>query len=163
MLAGFTWVLLLATAILWTVIIDKVYYMKYVLSGMLPPTDIPRLFNAIEVYLHGSLAVLLMFYVGLWTIKLNFLMFFKQLGYQITYYRIYWWAITIFTVIAGIACISNIQYDCLAVTVEETMAKCSGPAAIRFEDVTLKVNCALDVLTDVLSKSIVLTALGKRC
>jgi hypothetical protein len=150
--AGFAWILLLTTAILWTVIMDKVYYMKYVLSGMLPPTDIPRLFDAIRVYLHGSLAVLMMFYMGLWTIKINFLIFFKRLGYQINYFRIYWWCVTIFTVIAGAACLGNIQYSCLAVTVEESVAKCSTPSAVRYQDITLKVNCALDVLTDVLSK-----------
>ncbi|KAJ4374837.1 hypothetical protein N0V83_001915 [Neocucurbitaria cava] len=138
---------------------DKVYYMKYVLSGMMLPTDLPRLFEAIKVYLHGSLAVLLMFYIGLWTIKINFLIFFKQLGYQITYYRVYWWGITIFTVIAGAACIGDIQYDCLAVTVQESMAKCAGPAAIKYQDITLKVNCALDVLTDVLIMSLPISIL----
>jgi hypothetical protein len=157
--AGFAWILLLTTAILWTIIMDKVYYMKYVLSGMVPPTDMVKLFDAIQVYLHGSLAVLIMFYVGLWTVKINFLIFFKRLGYQISYYRTYWWVITVFTVAAGAACIGDIQYDCLAVTVEQTMAKCSQPAAIKYQDITLKVNCALDVLTDILIMSLPFTIL----
>jgi hypothetical protein len=126
--------------------------MEHVLAGMLPPDDLPRLFNAYTAYLHGSLGVLLMFYVGLWAIKIGFLVFFKRLGDRVRFYRIYWWAITVVTVVAGVACIGDIQYGCLAVPVQETLVKCAGPAAIRFQDTTLKVNCALDVLTDVLSE-----------
>jgi hypothetical protein len=150
--AGGAWVLLLSTAILWTVLMNDLYEMKYVLSGKkLPGLGFMR---SIEQYLHGSMAILIMFYLGLWTVKINFLVFFYRLGAQITYYRVYWWVVTVFTLAAGAVCIGTIQYQCLAVSVEESMAKCSGASAIRFQDITLKVNCGLDVFTDALSESL---------
>jgi hypothetical protein len=149
-LAGVAWVFLLATALVWTVIMDDVYEMKYVLSGKQYATA--HFMTALGRYLHGSLAVLLMFYLGLWTIKMNFLVFFYRLGDQVTYYRIYWWVVTIFTVCAGIVCIGTIQYECLAVPPEKSSAVCAGPDKTRFQNITLKVNMALDVVTDAMSK-----------
>lgn len=148
--AGVAWVLLLSTAITWTVLMDDVYEIKYVLSGLKFPGN--GFIHSLEKYLHGSMAVLMMFYLGLWTVKINFLVFFYQLGSKITAYRIYWWTVTIFTIAAGLVCVGTIQYQCLAVSVQESMAKCSGASAIRFQDITLKVNCGLDVFTDALSK-----------
>jgi hypothetical protein len=142
--------LLLATAITWSVIIDNVYEMVGVLSGQQYPTS--TFLHSLERYLHGSLAVLIMFYMGLWTIKINFLLFFRGLGDQVkSFYWLYWWAVSVFTIAAGAVCIGTVQYQCLAVSTTESMAKCSGADAIRFQDVTLKVNCGLDVLTDALS------------
>ncbi|KAJ8059985.1 hypothetical protein OCU04_011598 [Sclerotinia nivalis] len=147
--AGFAWILLVSTAILWTVIINDFYEIKYVLSGMKMPDA--NLFYSLGRYLHGSLAVLFIFYVELWCIKINFLIFFRKLGDQVRHYQIYWWIVTLFTVAAGAVCIGTIQYDCLG-SVEKAIAECAQPSAVRFEDVTLKVNCALDVLTDALSE-----------
>jgi hypothetical protein len=150
---GFAWSLLLATAITWTITLDDIYYMKYVYSSGLPPENLPRLYQSIRSHLHGTLSMLVMFYLGLWSIKINFLIFFRRLGYQITYYRIYWWVVVVFTALAGAACISDLQYSCAVVTVQEALESCSTPEFERFERTTLVVNCALDVFTDVLSKS----------
>lgn len=157
LLTGVAWILLLATALIWTIIMDDVYEMKYVLSGQQYPTA--HFMTALGRYLHGSLAVLLMFYLGLWTIKLNFLTFFYRLGDQITYYRIYWWFVTIFTICAGITCIGTIQYECLAVSPERTSAICAGPEKTQYQNITLKVNMALDVLTDAMVMSLPISIL----
>jgi len=157
--AGFAWILLVSTAILWTVIIDDLYEVKHVLSGeKVYDAGFPR---SLLRYLHGSLVVLLFFYLTLWTIKINFLVFFYRLGHQIREYRIYWWCVTVFTIAAGATCVGTIQYNCLAVSIEESMTRCSGGSAVRFENITLKVNCALDVLTDALIMSMPISILWK--
>lgn len=57
-----------------------------------------------ECYMKGSIAVLFLFYVGLWTIKMSFLVFFYRLGEQVTYYRVSWWILTTVTVASGAVC-----------------------------------------------------------
>ncbi|CAG8954818.1 hypothetical protein HYFRA_00004744, partial [Hymenoscyphus fraxineus] len=159
--ACFAWVLQLSTAILWTVISSSLYEMLSVLSGQAYPTA--TFLHSLGQYLHGSLAVLLMFYLGLWTIKINFLLFFRKLGDQVkNYYRIYWWIVTVFTMAAGAVCIGTIQYSCLAIpTVQSLDGKCTQPEAIRFQDITLKVNCGLDVVTDAMILSMPISMLWR--
>ncbi|KAF2787235.1 hypothetical protein K505DRAFT_367528 [Melanomma pulvis-pyrius CBS 109.77] len=103
-----------------------------------------------ERYFKGSLAVLFLFYVGLWTIKLSFLVFFYKLGEQVAYCRVRWWIVTTITVASGAICVGTIQYHCLAESLEKAAIKCLDRDAIEFQSITLKVNYALDVMTDAL-------------
>jgi hypothetical protein len=162
-ITGFAWILLLATAIVWQVIVPDLYEVMEVGAGMRMPSS--NFLNNLIQYSRGQLSVLLMFYTGLWTIKLNFLVFFRKLGGQVTYYRIAWWCVTIFTICAFFTCIGTIQYNCLAGDAQWIAMNCTNASSIRFQDITLKVNCGLDVLTDALSKSAsyALSSLGCEC
>ncbi|CAG8975094.1 hypothetical protein HYALB_00008934 [Hymenoscyphus albidus] len=162
-LVSFAWMLLLGTALLWTVIINNFYEIANFLSGKAYLTaTFP---HSLEQYLHGSLAAWLMFYLVLWTIKINFLLFFRKLGDKVTnYYKIYWWAVLIFTLAAGIVCVGTIQYDCLAVTFEQSTASqgtCAGPKDIKFQDFALKFPAALDIITDALIISMPISMLWR--
>jgi hypothetical protein len=148
-LTGFAWIVLLATAILWQVIADDLYELMEVTAAVRLPS-VNFVSNA-ERYMKGSLAVLFMFYVGLWTVKMSFLVFFYRLGNQVTYYRVSWWIVTCITVACGAVCLGDIQYHCLADPLAVVAVKCLGGDAIQFQNITLKVNCALDVFTDALS------------
>lgn len=148
-LTGFAWIILLATAILWQVITPDLYELMEVTAAIRMP-GVNFVENA-ERYMKGSLAVLFLFYVGLWCVKLSFLIFFYRLGDQVTYYRVSWWIVTIFTICAGFVCLGDIQYHCLADPFAIIATKCLGGDAIQFQNITLKVNCALDVFTDALS------------
>jgi hypothetical protein len=152
---AFAWSLLLATAIIWSTTLEEIYYMKHIYSSgiRITPENSPRLFTAIRTHLDATISMLVMFYIGLWSIKINFLIFFRRLGYRITYYRVYWWIVAIVTGLAGIACISDLQYACVVVTVQESLETCSTPKIEKFEKDTLIINCVLDVFTDVLSKN----------
>jgi hypothetical protein len=150
-LTGFAWIVLLATAILWQIVTPDMYELMEVTAAIRIPG--PNFIENAERYMKSSLAALFMFYVGLWTVKMSFLVFFYRLGEQVTYYRISWWIVTIFTVAAGFTCIGTIQYNCLSKPIMEVMIKCTSHDAIQFQNITLKVNCALDVFTDVLSMS----------
>ncbi|KAH8699444.1 hypothetical protein GQ44DRAFT_764685 [Phaeosphaeriaceae sp. PMI808] len=147
-LAGFAWIILLATAILWQVITPDLYELMEVTAAMRLPSE--NFVENAERYMKGSLAVLFLFYVGLWSIKMSFLVFFYRLGDQVTYYRVSWWIVTIFTVSAGFVCLGDIQYHCLADPLMKVVTKCLSRDAIMFQNVTLKVNCTLDVFTDAL-------------
>ena len=148
-LAGFAWIILLATAILWQVIMPDMYELMEVTSAIRIPS-VNFVQNA-ERFMKGSLAVLFLFYVGLWSIKMSFLVFFYHLGDQVTYYRVSWWCVTIFTAAAGFVCIGDIQYHCLADPLVKVAAKCISGDSVNFQNITIKVNCGLDVFTDALS------------
>ena len=49
-----------------------------------------------------------------WTLKPNFLLFFKRLGKrQIRSYSIFWWVVLVFTLARGVVSIGLMQFHCL--------------------------------------------------
>jgi hypothetical protein len=147
-LAGFAWFLLLTSACIWHMTIDGMYELAYVSSGVALPTA--NFMHNAHRFLLGSNVALVMFYVGLWSVKLSFLVFFYRLGNHFRAYQILWWIVLAFTIMSGIACIGSIQYHCLSDPFEKVAMNCSSEKAIRWQEVTIKVNCALDVVTDVM-------------
>jgi hypothetical protein len=134
---------------------DGMYELSHVSAGMaLPSADFMH--NA-HRFLVGSNVALIMFYAGLWSIKLSFLVFFHRLGDQFRTYQIFWWCVLAFTIASGAVCIGDIQYHCLSDSFDKIAAHCHTDYAISYQEITIKVNCALDVLTDVLSESTVPT------
>ncbi|PVH96015.1 hypothetical protein DM02DRAFT_675103 [Periconia macrospinosa] len=147
-IAGFAWLLLLISACIWYMTIDGMYELSFVSAGMaLPTADFPH--NA-HRFLVGSNVALIMFYVGLWSIKISFLVFFYRLGENFRPYQICWWIVLVCTIGSGLVCIGDIQYHCLSDSFDKVFSKCASENAIRFQEVTIKLNCALDVVTDVM-------------
>jgi len=58
------------------------------------------------------------------------------------------------TVLAGVSCLADIQYDCLLKPVAYVFAKCDLKAATDFEWATLHANVASDLVTDAMIISI---------
>lgn len=54
------------------------------------------------------------FYTGLWSVKLSFLVFFKRLGQNVRNQQIVWWTVLLITIGSYLACLSIIDYRCLA-------------------------------------------------
>lgn len=54
----------------------------------------------------------ILFYSVLWLVKLSFLMFFWRLGSKVRRQKILWWFIMVFTLLAWVACVADIQYKC---------------------------------------------------
>lgn len=67
-----------------------------------------------EQYLRKSVAVIIFFYTGLWSIKLSFLIFFRRLGQNVRNQKIVWWSVLIITTASYFACLGDIDYKCLA-------------------------------------------------
>lgn len=148
-IVGIAWILLLATAITWQIILPDLYEFMDISAGLRRPSS--DFLNTLLRYSRGQLSIFIMFFIGLWAVKLSFLVFFYRLGSMITYYRIAWWCITVVTLSAGFVCIGTMEYNCLAKSAQEIMTNCSQQSSRRHQYITLKVNCALDVLTDALS------------
>jgi hypothetical protein len=129
-LTGFVWIVLLATTILWHVVAPDMYELMGVAAMVRMPSE--HFVQHAERYMKGSLGVLFVFYVGLWTVKVGFLGFFYRLGSKVTYYCVFWWVVTCITVACGAVCVGDIQYHCLADSLAVVSAKCLGGDAIQF-------------------------------
>ena len=143
----FAWFFALATAIDWQLVSSKMYQFVSVTSGHLWPPP-PNFITVTGSYYDGSLAVLVFYYSSLWSIKIAFLLFFRRLGQNVMGQKVLWCFIFGFTVATYLICIGDIQYSCLVSPLPELLATCSSDANIQFQTATLKLNCALDVITD---------------
>lgn len=146
-----SWLLLLATAIMWQFVSQYWYQIQEVASGHLYPP--PATYTAdSERYLRMSVPIIAFFYTGLWSVKLSFLLFFRRLGNKVRGQKLHWWIVTAFTLATWCTCIATIHYNCLVSPFMKIRVSCSGFGAINFQRITLKFNCAMDVLTDALGE-----------
>ncbi|KAL9002679.1 MAG: hypothetical protein Q9188_004405 [Gyalolechia gomerana] len=150
----FAWLMALFTAIDWQIVARYMYQFISITSGQLwpPPASFVK---DTENYYKGSVVVLVFFYTSLWAVKFSFLLFFRRLGHNVTgWHKVFWWSVFGFTVATYLVCIGDIQYSCLAVPLPKLFQHCSTDGAIHYQLVTLKFNCAVDVLTDYMSQSL---------
>lgn len=149
----FAWLLALLTAIDWQIVANFMYQFMAITSGRLWPP--PATFVAdTERYYKGSVIVLVFFYTGLWAVKFSFLLFFKRLGQNVARQKVLWWCVFGFTVATYLVCLGDIQYSCLAAPLATLEMHCSTDSAVHYQRVTLAFNCAVDVVTDYISMSI---------
>ena len=66
-----SWVMLLATAIIWQCVGGDFYQLLAVLSGELQPLP-PTFATDSQMYLRASVAIFVLFYSCLWSVKLSF-------------------------------------------------------------------------------------------
>ena len=95
----------------------------------------------------------MLMYTSLWLVKLSFLLFFYRLGPRlISEMRCHWWAVAIFTLLAYGATFTTYPYMCSFGSLEQVRSPyCMAQQNKSF--VNMKVNTALDVITDVASKT----------
>ncbi|KAL9002118.1 MAG: hypothetical protein Q9188_004939 [Gyalolechia gomerana] len=108
----FAWLALLINVVLWQTGADSLYEYIAVTSRQLwpPPLGFEHRF---EVFLRKDAATLILFYTGLWSIKLSFLLFFKRLGQNVRHQGKIWWVVLGITVAAYIVGVSTIPYRCM--------------------------------------------------
>jgi hypothetical protein len=104
------WFMLLTTAILWKYNIHYVYQNYEMVRGERPFG--PDAIRDWGTFMRLIIPVNVLFYSGLWAVKLSFLLFFRSFGAKIQSYEIYWWVVLVITVIGYIGCIADMQYEC---------------------------------------------------
>lgn len=144
--------MVLASAISWQIFAPHMYYVMTVSAGLEMPGE--GFAQLAEKYFKSTAAVIILFYSALWSVKISFLLFFRRLGTNVQGQKLIWWPVFGITVATYFACIGTIQYQCLLSSFEYLAANCATPAATSFQQITLKLNCAWDVITDCLSKLI---------
>ncbi|PSR75301.1 hypothetical protein BD289DRAFT_399406 [Coniella lustricola] len=103
-----------------------------------------------ELWLKVQLISELFFYTSLTSVKLAFLLFFRRLGANVHHFSLLWWPIVALVGILYIICIGTVEYRCLLPKLEDITGYCSSKTSGDFTVITLKFNCAMDVLSDFL-------------
>ena len=124
---------LLINTILWQFGQGGLYENIAASSGQLYPLP-SGLDHATEQYLRKSIAVIIFFYTGIWSVKFSFLVFFKRLGHNVRNQSVVWWVVLAFTLAAYVTCLGTIQYTCLVSSFEYIESKYRMPQNIAFNN-----------------------------
>lgn len=143
--------LLLAATILGQLSVGFIYNMVAVGNGDAMPS--PDFMNETTTGLRTFGVLMVLNYVGIWLIKLNFLLFFRRLGNHVRMYRMLWWSVVAFNLAAGVTCIGITDFRCLMPPAEQVMANCNSPSAVMRSYTISKISCSLDAVGDAMSKS----------
>ncbi|KAF2464158.1 uncharacterized protein BDR25DRAFT_272125 [Lindgomyces ingoldianus] len=141
------WLLSVANAAIWTAISREIYFDSDLANSRLeqiPPDFIQRL----ERLIRGNLSAYLLAYASLWSIKISFIVFFRNFGEKLRNQRIAWYAVLGFCLASFAVCIGTVDYRCLTSKGMKMISVCREPRTTTFEFVTLRLTTALDVLTD---------------
>ena len=152
-LAIIAWVMLLAVVILCQTQAKTLYEQYAIISGRKPST--PDFVDRYTIFVRSILPLSILFYSCLWCIKLSILLFFRRLLAKVRGHHILWWVILAITTLSWVVCIADIQYRCYVSSIESIMAYCSTLPAIHWLNRSFYADCALDIITDCLSKSLV--------
>lgn len=153
----FAFALLLSVVAIGQAFLEDLYKEIAFENGQLQPdANLP---NAVEKGLHGFGAAMTISLVGISAIKINFLVFFKRLGTQITSYLVFWYIVLVVTIGCGVTNIAMMDYKCVFATFEYLMASCQTRGTLQRVYNFQKVSVSLDVISDALSKFLLLTPL----
>lgn len=150
LLITLAYVLLVVSSALWQWGAKYMYQVLDANAGII--ADGVNVFRSMRLFLRVSFATELMFYIILLLFKLSLLFFFKRLSGHLDYFRYYWWIVLILSAITFVVAIGNVDYRCLLNPLDDIVVHCNSNSGTHFLTITLVVNCALDVLTDFLSK-----------
>ena len=89
---------------------------------------------------------------GIWTIKMNFMLFFYRFGRQPKAYATLWWVAMVVIVACGAVQFGVIPYSCLFADLTYMQDHCGSKSTKGYIYSAYKVNVAVDVLSDFISK-----------
>ncbi|KAK4206356.1 hypothetical protein QBC37DRAFT_300964 [Rhypophila decipiens] len=141
--------IILGCAIVGQIRLHYVYTMEDVGNGLttvIPPTffeDIPK--ALIAVFSEAVMCT-----VGIYAVKLNFLLFFHRLGGQIQQYLIFWWVVLVITVGCFATTVALFEYKCTLSDIIVIVTECTSKTDIAREWRNVILTCSLDAFTDVL-------------
>ena len=144
--------MLLSTASLGQAYLSNLYVLMAVSKSEIVPG--PNFYKEAQQGLRGYGSAVILSWLGIWAIKLNFLLFFKRLGAQITAYTISWWIVLFATIACGAASLGLMQYDCMFGPINDIINTCARHDSLKQTSSFFKGSCIVDVVSDVLSKSV---------
>lgn len=107
------WLMSLANAVVWQKNADQLYMVIAVESGVMKMQP-PELMPHIYIGLRSVFASSLLYYTALWSVKISFLLFFRNLDNSIRRQRMIWYCVLTFTLASYMICLAMIEYKCLS-------------------------------------------------
>lgn len=142
---------LLTTSVLTQTGLLYVYNTTAISLGELKPTA--NFWDDNTKGLHALLAQLVLTIIGIWLVKLNFLLFFRRLIWNVSRkYQIFWWFTLIVTLGCGGTTFGLTRFNCLLGDPEEIQRVCNSPPELRLSSIDNIASAILDVVSDILSR-----------
>jgi len=104
--------------------------------------------------LKGDAIAIILSIIGLWLIKLNFMILFYRLGYKIRSYLILWWVALVLVVGCGVVNIALIPYDCMLGSMTHITMECAKESRVNNIYTVYIATVAVDVLSDIIGTHI---------
>lgn len=146
----FSLAILISTGAVLQRFLSDIYLMIHVQNRLaVPGPDFP---DRMLAGLRASGAVLILNTVGIWLIKLNFLVFFYRLGHQVRSYLIFWWVAVVIVVGCGAVLLGVIPYSCSFGNFSHLTYQCSTVPSVNHIYTMYKVSISLDALSDAISQ-----------
>ncbi|KAK4649716.1 uncharacterized protein QC761_0024220 [Podospora bellae-mahoneyi] len=135
-------IFVVAASALWQWAAPKFWFMLAVGSGTAFPTDLEQFMKDVEITMRVFFVeqVFFFFYSTLAGVKLSLLLFFRRIGWHMTNIRVAWWSVLALVVATQLTSIGDSQWGCLVAMGFDIMTQCTEPPAIRYANLTLRIN-----------------------
>lgn len=143
---------LIAIAVVLQVFLGDLYELLHVQNGLKLPG--PNFYNQMAAGLRGGAIAIILNIVGLWFIKLNFMLLFYRLGYQIQSYLILWWVALVVVASCGVVNIALIPYDCTLGSILHITVTCAMESKVNQIYKRYIIIVVFDVLSDLIGKNL---------
>ncbi|KAK8028497.1 hypothetical protein PG991_005553 [Apiospora marii] len=141
-------VLFLASTIISQVFLQYLYQAEEWLYGM---GTISATHETAAKASAGLSSVMYINYVGIWLVKLNFMLFFRRLGNHVFKYRATWWIVLLYNSIAGVGCIVSLALACFGIPYTDgEVNTCGFFTSAERENLATIVVVVIDVIGDAL-------------
>ncbi|KAK3900003.1 hypothetical protein C8A05DRAFT_46059 [Staphylotrichum tortipilum] len=128
--------------------LSDIYLMTRVQNGVVTPGA--DFLDRMTMGLRADGVMLVLSNVGIWVIKMNFLLFFYRLGRHITVYLVFWWVSVVVVIGCGAAAIGMLPFGCMFGDIMSIITKCSSDESVGGIYTRYKVSVVVDCVSDAL-------------
>ncbi|KAI1419548.1 hypothetical protein F5Y12DRAFT_793531 [Xylaria sp. FL1777] len=140
-------IVLFGNALLAQLTLPSVYIVAEVGAGQLTPG--PDYLYEIQKNLQALGIFFVICYIGIWLIKLGFLVFFYRLGSKITKFLVLWWMFLFLTIASLAVILGTGRFSCFFGSIEYITTVCASTGGAR-DKAIFKLSVTLDVISDAL-------------
>ncbi|KAK3986412.1 hypothetical protein QBC44DRAFT_402771, partial [Cladorrhinum sp. PSN332] len=144
----FALLMVIATATIQQPTMKLVYELLRVLNEVQEPS--PTFLHDATIGARAYGVTALFYTLGVYSVKLSFLVFFYRLGSRITLYLVIWWGVVLITIGFCAASIGIVNYNCEFAPFDMIMQNCTKPESLVATFEMFKVSVAMDLVTDAL-------------
>ncbi|KAI1768439.1 hypothetical protein GGR53DRAFT_462406 [Hypoxylon sp. FL1150] len=138
----------IANAALGTIIMQPLYDLVHLADGNFVPG--PDFEENTMAALRGFAGSTILANLGVWTIKLSFLLFFYRFGHQLQRFLILWWFVFVVVITSGITQVGITQFDCMLGDIDTILGTCRSSSNLHRTHRLYIISVSLDIFTDFL-------------